>query len=331
MNKFIFTCGDTNGIGPEIVIKALNRIAVNSPEQIQLNRFIFICPKNVFESAADITPVHFDYQIKNGVKDSDISVTVLNIKNPKIEIGKPTKNSGKAAFTAIKLSYELLKKKKADAVITAPISKSAVKMAGYNYPGHTEMYAEWCGVKNFVMMFISKELNAALTTIHEPIKNIPGLLNSKYINGKIEVVVETLIHDMDISNPKVAILGLNPHAGEDGLIGKEEINIISPAVKKNKYSQYLSGPFSPDAFFGSMLYKKFDLVIGMYHDQVLIPFKLLNFSSGVNYTAGLPIVRTSPDHGTAFDIAGKNIADQSSILEAFFFAEKIVNNRKKNA
>ena len=193
------------------------------------------------------------------------------------------------------------------------------------------MYAEWSGAKNFIMVFTSKELNAAIITIHEPIKKVAKLISAKNIKKKLEVVVNMLVNDFGIPDPKIAILGLNPHAGEDGVIGNEEVKIISPLIKESSYSKYLSGPFSPDAFFGTRNYKNFDLVLGMYHDQVLIPFKLLSFSSGVNYTAGLPIVRTSPDHGVAYDIAGKNIADESSILEAFYLAEKIVNNRKANA
>lgn len=327
MNKFIFTCGDTNGIGPEIVIKALNRLNADSRDS-----FIFICPQNIFKETLQVFPAAFNFRITNELTYPEQGiVTILNIKNPKLEWGKPTKSSGKAAFKAIKMSSDLLIKGKADAVITAPISKAAIKLAGYNYPGHTEMYAAWTKTKNFVMVFFSQELNAALTTIHEPVKNIPKLLSAKYIRNKIEVVVNMFHQDLNTENPKIAILGLNPHAGEEGLIGLEEKKIISPIIKESKYSDFLSGPFSPDAFFGSRIYTNFDLVLGMYHDQVLIPFKLLSFSSGVNYTAGLPIVRTSPDHGVAYDIAGKNKADETSILEAFYLAEKIVNNRKINA
>jgi 4-hydroxythreonine-4-phosphate dehydrogenase len=341
MNKFIFTCGDINGIGPEIVIKALNKIAADSPSRLESDHvsnpnpqdsFIFICPKNIFEETIKRTPAKFNFQIENKFAENESGrVLILNIKNAKLQSGKPTKDSGKAAFKAIKLSSDILHKKKADAVITAPISKAAIRLAGYNYPGHTEMYAEWSKTKNFVMLFVSKELKAGLITIHEPIKAVPKLLSAKNIENKIKVVIYTLINDLNILNPKVAVLGLNPHAGEGGLIGTEEKKIIAPLILKSEFAKYLSEPFSPDAFFGSMAYKKYDLVLGMYHDQVLIPFKLLSFSSGVNYTAGLPIVRTSPDHGVAYDIAGKNVADESSILEAFYLAEKIVQNRKKNA
>ncbi|HED08404.1 MAG TPA: 4-hydroxythreonine-4-phosphate dehydrogenase PdxA, partial [Ignavibacteria bacterium] len=204
-------------------------------------------------------------------------------------------------------------------------------IAGINYPGHTEMLADWCNTDNFLMVFLSEKMKSALVTIHLPVKNIAKEITLLKLTSSFEIIINTLQNDFLIPNPKVAILGLNPHAGEDGVIGKEEGEIIIPAINSSKFKNHLFGPFSPDAFFGRHRYKDFDLVLGMYHDQVLIPFKMLNSGKGVNYTAGLPIVRTSPDHGVAFDIAGKFTADESSILEAFYSAERIVNNRKLNA
>lgn len=327
MKSFIFTCGDINGIGPEIVIKSLNKLSKKKSYH-----YIFICPKNVFLKTSEIVKPEFNFEIISKIKHTEKNrVSIFDIGNFVQRTGKTTKAAGKAAFKSIKLSFELIKKNYADAVITAPISKEAINLAGINFPGHTEMYAKWCGVNNFVMMFFSDRMNAALYSIHEPVKKVSSLLNKNGLKNKLNIVVETLLYDLKIKNPKAAILGLNPHAGENGIIGSEEKKIIIPVIKNHKYSKFLSGPFSPDAFFGSNNYKKFDVVFGIYHDQVLIPFKLMNFSSGVNYTAGLPIVRTSPDHGTAYDIAGKNLADESSILEAFYFAEKIVKNRKTNA
>jgi 4-hydroxy-L-threonine phosphate dehydrogenase PdxA len=174
------------------------------------------------------------------------------------------------------------------------------------------------------MMFLSCEMNAALVTIHEPIRKVPGLITQKLLKDKIGVVKKMLQSDLAFKDIRIAVLGLNPHAGESGNIGKEEGKIIKPVIDK---LNYCDGPFSPDAFFANRLYKNYDCIVGMYHDQLLIPFKMLNFSRGVNYTAGLPIVRTSPDHGTAFDIAGKGIADESSMLQAFRYADIIVNNR----
>ena len=323
MNKFIFTCGDINGIGPELVIKALNKIAIRTKD-----KFIFICPQNVFDHTSKIVKPKFDFAVTNSNElKFDSTVTILNYGSFKQKIGSPTKDSGRASFLAIKKSFELTINKIGDAIITSPISKNAINMAGEKFPGHTEMYAEWCGVKNFVMMFLSKKMNAALATIHEPLKNVPHIITKNSITQKLEVIIAALKNDLRISLPRIAILGLNPHAGENGLIGLEEKEIIIPVISESKLSKYLSGPFSPDAFFANQMYKKFNLVLGMYHDQVLIPFKMINFGEGVNYTAGLPIVRTSPDHGTAFDIAGRGIANESSLIKSFLYAKKIVSNR----
>jgi 4-hydroxythreonine-4-phosphate dehydrogenase len=327
MYKFAFTSGDINGIGPEIVIKSLNKLYKNSR-----NKFIFICPRNVFESAIKKNKPSFNFKIiKETNRLSDEDIFILNIGNFSQEIGKPTEHSGRASFLAVQTAYELAKNKTVDGIITAPISKTALKMSGVNFPGHTEMLAQWCGQKNFVMMFLSKKMNAALLTIHEPMALAAKHISKELILKKMMVIEDALIKDLKIRSPKIAVLGLNPHAGEAGLIGNEELEAIKPAIEEFKGDSIISGPYSPDAFFGSGMYKNFDLIIGMYHDQALIPFKMLNFNTGVNYTAGLPVVRTSPDHGTAYDIAGKNTADPSSIIQAFYYAEKIVRNRKRYA
>jgi 4-hydroxythreonine-4-phosphate dehydrogenase len=326
MNKFVFTCGDINGIGPEIVIKTLNHITRHKTS----DKYFFICPLNVFEAATLLIKPSFTYKIENQINQSLFSsVTVINSGIAKQSIGKPTITSGKAAFKSLVLSYNLLKSGKADAVITAPISKTATRMAGINFSGQTEMFAKWTNTKNYAMTFLSKKMYATLFTIHHPLKDIYKLFNFNKLSILVEVIINTLKFDLEIMKPKIAVLGLNPHAGENGIIGTEEIDVISPVIKKHAKLVEIKGPFSSDAFFGSKEYKKYDMIIGMYHDQVLIPFKLLNFGGGVNYTAGLPIVRTSPDHGVAYDIAGKFIADESSILQAFKYAKRIVNNRKK--
>ncbi len=326
MNKFVFTCGDINGIGPEIVIKTLNQITrYKTP-----HKFYFICPSNIFQAITLCIKPSFKYEIVNQKEqDSSDIVTVINSGTAKQSIGKPTITSGKASYKSLVLSYKLLRKGDADAVITAPISKTAIKMAGINFSGQTEMFAKWSNTKNYAMTLLSKKMCAALFTIHNPLQDIPKLMNFKKLDALVEVIIRALIIDLQVLNPKIAVLGVNPHAGENGIIGMEEIDIISPVIKKYVKSVSIEGPFSSDAFFGSKAYKNYDMIIGMYHDQVLIPFKLLNFGGGVNYTAGLPIVRTSPDHGVAYDIAGKFIADESSILQAFKYAKRIVNNRKK--
>lgn len=327
MNNFVFTCGDINGIGPEIVIKTLNKITRPKTS----DKYFFICPLNIFHAATLHIKPTFTYEIvnQNNHGGSTAKVTVINPGTAKQSIGKPTITSGKAAYKSLILAYDLLKKGEADAVITAPISKTAIKMAGINFNGQTEMFAKWSNTKNYAMTFLSKKMCTALFTIHHPLKDISKLFNFNKLSNLVDVIIKTLKFDLEIIKPKIAVLGLNPHAGENGIIGKEEIDIISPVIKQYVKLVSIEGPFSSDAFFGSKAYKNYDMIIGMYHDQVLIPFKLLNFGGGVNYTAGLPIVRTSPDHGVAYDIAGKFIADESSIVQAFKYAKRIVNNRKK--
>ncbi len=327
MNRYIFTCGDINGIGPEIIIKALNRITVNPDDN-----FSIICPGNAFYNAAEIVKPRFRFSDAKDIFNYDsCNIWLLDIGKVKQKIGVPTVESGKAAFKSIKTALDFSTRGACDAVITAPISKQAINMAGHKFPGHTEIFARSFNVKNYVMTFLSEKMNAALATIHEPVKKVSGLITKENISGKLDVIISTLKKDLNITFPKIAVLGLNPHAGENGIIGKEELSILIPIIKDKKYSKYLSGPFSPDAFFANQMQKKFDLVFGMYHDQVLIPFKMMNFGAGVNFTAGLPIIRTSPDHGTAFDIAGKGIADESSMVSAFLYARKIFQNRKANA
>ncbi|HUX92611.1 MAG TPA: 4-hydroxythreonine-4-phosphate dehydrogenase PdxA [Ignavibacteriaceae bacterium] len=324
MNKFVFTCGDVNGIGPEIVVKTLNKIHSNKDD-----KFYFICPNDVFLNTIKKTKSHFKYQFSSNINYAETeSITIVDIGKIIQKTGTPTKESGAVAYKAIQLAFDYTKRNFVDAIITSPISKTALKLAGINFPGHTEMLSSLSKTSDYAMTFLSSKMNAALMTIHEPIKHVPSLITSDTLQNKFDVVVKMLKEDLLIENPKVAVLGLNPHAGENGFIGREEEEIIIPLLRKIRYAKYFSGPFPPDAFFANRLYKKYNLTFGMYHDQVLIPFKLLNFGKGVNYTAGLPIIRTSPDHGTAYDIAGKNIADESSMLQAFYYAKKIVKNRR---
>lgn len=324
MNKFVFTCGDVNGIGPEIVVKTLNKIHSNKDD-----KFYFICPNDVFLNTIKKTKSHFKYQFSSNINYAETeSITIVDIGKIIQKTGTPTKESGAVAYKAIQLAFDYTKRNFVDAIITSPISKTALKLAGINFPGHTEMLSSLSKTSDYAMTFLSSKMNAALMTIHEPIKYVPSLITSDTLQNKFDVVIKMLQEDLLIETPKVAVLGLNPHAGENGFIGREEEEIIIPLLGKNRYAKYFSGPFPPDAFFANRLYKKYNLTFGMYHDQVLIPFKLLNFGKGVNYTAGLPIIRTSPDHGTAYDIAGKNIADESSMLQAFYYAKKIVKNRR---
>lgn len=326
MRTLAFTCGDINGIGPEICIKAINNIYQPSERKI-----VLFCPANVFENSSSVYNASFSYQIVNELKsrsNNSETVTIVNIGKFKQNIGGPTKDSGNASLLSIKNAFNLVISGGADAIITAPASKTAFKLAKIKFPGHTELLAELSHTKKYLMMFLSDQFVCGLATIHEPIKKVSKLLTKQLVRSSLKVLHHTLMRDLGNENPKIAVLGLNPHAGENGKMGREEIDSIKPAIKSFK-NNFIEGPFVPDAFFANQLYKAYDAVLGMYHDQVLIPFKMMNFNSGVNFTAGLPIIRTSPDHGTAYDIAGKGIADPSSMIESVKWAEKIISNRRK--
>lgn len=314
MKTINISCGDINGIGPEIAIKTIEYFKNITP--IHFNIFV---PKNVFE---------FYYDKTNSTFNSDL-VTIYDLGDVDISLGQPTKLSGEIAYQAIKEAFNYTTGNPDAAIITAPISKNAFNLAGIDFPGHTELIADLCNSKKYLMTFISDKLKCALATIHIPLKDVAANLSYQKIQELIEIVYEMLIKDFNILEPSIAVLGLNPHAGEKGRIGAEEDDIIIPAIS-NLRKNGVDGPFVPDAFFAMKKYEKYDIVVGMYHDQVLIPFKMIDFT-GVNYTAGLPLVRTSPDHGVAFDIAGENIANPASMINAVKIALNIIESRKNYA
>lgn len=321
MKRFVITCGDINGIGPEICVKLLNEISTNTAA-----RFIFAAPSNI----SDYQKLECEHDIvttDDELADSSSRVSIYSIGEYEPGYGKPTKQSGEASGKAITKAVELTKQGKADAILTAPISKKAWELAGVTYPGHTELFADTYDADNFVMMFLSDELKTALITIHEPLSMVPRLITIERIVNTVKTVHQTLRIDFGIEEPKIALLGLNPHAGEQGRIGREEIEIINPALHELQKKYNIAGPFVPDAYWGMKRFKDYDCTLGMYHDQALIPFKLMAFDRGVNYTAGLPVVRTSPDHGTAYDIAGKGTADHNSLKYAYKYADHILSNR----
>jgi len=326
VDNFIFTCGDINGIGPEISIKALNQLY--SEEKYKLT---LIIPKNAFEYYCEMIPIEFPFEVADSFSSNKINngvVTILDIGEAELKVGKSTASSGLASFNAIIKAHELLKDQLGSAMITSPISKSAWKLSDIEFTGHTDLLGDLTKSNNYLMMFLSSRFKTALTTIHEPISKVPSLITSSRIKNVVKQVQATFEFDLKIKSPRIAILGLNPHSGEEGHLGMEEINEIIPAIKELQVEGIsVEGPFVPDAFFGNKLQNKFDVTIGMYHDQVLIPFKLISFDEGVNYTAGLPIIRTSPDHGTAFDISKKLIANPNSLIESFNWAREIVKNR----
>jgi len=325
MRTLVFTSGDINGIGPEICLKAINQ-CYKSPQR----KIIFICPLNVFDKTSEIIKPLFNFEfIKNlsELKGKSNSVKILDPGNCKISVGSPSKEAGIISYAAIESAFSVIKFGLADAMITAPVSKTSLNLAGIKFPGQTEILAHLSKSKHYMMVFLSNDFICGLATIHEQIKNVSSLLTKAGIKESLKILNYTLINDLGVVNPEIAVLGLNPHAGEDGNIGMEEIEVIKPAIRSMKKMR-ISGPFVPDAFFGNQKHKKFSAVLGMYHDQVLIPFKMLNFNTGVNFTAGIPIIRTSPDHGTGYDIAGKGIANPQSMLESVRWAEKIIDNRR---
>lgn len=326
MIRAVFTCGDINGIGPEIAIKVFAKIYSSKYH----NQILFVCPKNVFEYYYTLLNQKFNYQYVNSEKlFCTDKLNIIPLPDVKISLGKITASSGRTAYQSLIKAIKLVHNDSADVLITSPLSKEAVNKSGINFIGHTELLAHSEKARRYLMTFLSKDIVASLLTIHTPLKKVAGIITKEKIIYAIKLLNETALRDLGIDKPKIAVLGLNPHAGENGLIGREELKIILPAIKSLNKKYAVAGPFVPDAFWGNKVYKNYNVVLGMYHDQILIPFKMLNFNSGVNYTAGLDIIRTSPDHGTAFDIAGKNIADPSSLYQAYNFALKIFSNRKK--
>ena len=328
MENIIFTCGDTNGIGPEISLRSLNKLYLKNKY-----RFILPIPLNVFNYYTDRIKLQFPYKVVkkfNKTDNEQNKVIIVDIGKAKLDIGKPTRYSGRAGYKSIIEAHKLIKSNISSAMITAPISKIAWQKAGIDFPGHTELLAHLGESKNFSMMFLSQKFKCALATIHEPIMRVPKLITKAKLSSLFELVHDSLSIDLKIIDPKIAVLGLNPHSGENGKIGLEEISEIIPAINGSvKKGISVKGPFVPDAFFANKLFLNYDAVIGMYHDQLLIPFKMQNFNKGVNFTAGLPFIRTSPDHGTAYDIAGTFSADITSMIESFNWGRKILSNRKK--
>ena len=257
---------------------------------------------------------------------------IINIddREVKIDLGLSTPIAGEMAYLSLKQAVEAIERDEIDAIVTAPINKKNIQSDDFTSPGHTEFLAERHNVKEFLMMMVSGNFRIGVITGHIPLREVPDAINETLILSKIQIMNDSLHRDFGIQKPKIAVLGLNPHASDDGLIGKEEETTIIPTLKKAFDDGILVyGPYPADGFFASGQQSKFDGVLAMYHDQGLIPFKTLAFESGVNYTAGLPIVRTSPAHGTAYDIAGKNLADESSMRAAVFLACDIVKNRKE--
>lgn len=320
------TIGDLNGIGTELIIKTFSD-----------HRVLELCTPVIFASNKVINfyrkgspDLNFNYQsIKDLSRITPKQVNIINCWEEEVGItpGVLTDMAGKYAVKSLVMAVQALKENKIQGLVTAPIHKKNTQSAEFNFTGHTPYLKHIFGVQDVVMLMVASNLRVALVTEHVPLREAAQLITRERIISKLNILNQSLIKDFGIDKPKIAVLGLNPHAGDEGLIGKEEDEIIKPAIKDAKRSMLVIGPYSADAFFARHHYTKFDAVLAMYHDQGLIPFKSLALGEGVNYTAGLPGIRTSPDHGTAFDIAGKNKADHSSFLTAIYECIDIINQR----
>jgi len=319
MKKIAITMGEPGGVGPEVIVKALQ-----GGKTGKLFTPVVIGNADVMRKAVKMTglPVRIrTVSDISGIKTEPGHINVLDIRSSLSEKKcAPSKSAGSAIIKYIEKAVELAQDNEISAIVTAPISKESLKMAGAEWPGHTEMLADLTNTKDFAMMFASKKLNVILSTIHIPLKDVPKHINEKLVLRTIRLARRGT-GMLGIKDPRIAVAGLNPHAGESGIMGTEEIKAIVPAITKAKKEGInASGPYPPDVVFHKALNKEFDMIVCMYHDQGLIPFKMLAFETGVNVTVGLPVIRTSPDHGTAFDIAWKNKADPSSMIGAIKLA-----------
>lgn len=320
--------GDFNGIGPEIILKSLSNKMITDffTPVIFGSGKLFTYQKNVFKLNMGFNYISEATQAQNG----KINIVNLWPDNVTIDFGIPTEESTKMAIDSLEAATQALMDGKIDVLVTAPINKDEMLKQGFKHAGHTGYLEEKFRTKG-LMFLVSENLKVAVSTHHIPIAEVAQSITKESIKTQLITLNQTLIEDFCVRKPKIAVLGLNPHSGDGGAIGQEEIEIIQPIIKEAFDHGIMSfGPYPADSFFQPEKYKAFDAVLAMYHDQGLAPFKTIAYELGVNYTAGLPYIRTSPDHGVAYDIAGKNLADATSFSEAIFTAIAIYNNRKEH-
>ena len=323
------TQGDTNGIGYEVILKALA-----DPMVLELFTPVVYGSTKVaafHRKACGLQPVQFN-SIDNAIqaRDGVCNMVELNLDELKVELGTPSEAAGRAAFMSLECAVADLRNGAIDVLVTAPIDKNNIQSDTFHFPGHTEYLESSIGDgASSLMVLCNDRMRVALVTTHLPVSQIASAITHEKIVSKLEVLNQSLRQDFAIERPRIAVLSLNPHSGDHGLLGNEESTIITPAIEEayNDKKICCFGPYAADGFFGNGSYTKFDGVLAMYHDQGLAPFKTLDMESGVNFTAGLPFVRTSPDHGTGYDIAGKGIANPASMLAAIYAAIDIFRNR----
>ncbi len=329
MNRLIgITMGCPVGIGPEILLRLLG-----SRDAGQGYNAVVLGDVGVLRHTAETMALPgniVSWKPGDAIEPGTVPVYALSsLPVEELEWGKPSPQTGRAMAGYIEEGVRLAQDRTLSALVTCPITKSALKMAGYDYPGHTEMLARLTGSGHHLMMMAGKKLRVVLVTIHEPLSRVPGMITKENIISCIRLATQALRQDFGLDNPRIAVAALNPHAGEQGMFGEEEARVIIPAIEVCSSVYDVSGPWPPDTVFHRALSGEFDTVIAMYHDQGLIPFKLVHFSDGVNVTLGLPIVRTSVDHGTAYDIAGQGRANCESLRAAFELAGEIAVRRNQ--
>jgi len=320
--------GDINGIGYEVIIKALMESTIND-----------ICVPVVYGSpkvaayhrkALNINNFSFN-NIRSAEEANHKKANLINCldDNIRVELGRSTSQGGEAAFISLERAVDDLKNGKIDVLVTAPIDKKNIQSDNFKFNGHTEYLKSQAGTEDVLMFMISESLRIGIATGHVPLGRVSEMITTELLLRKIRLINNSLILDFGIRKPRIALLGLNPHAGDNSLLGNEEAEVITPAIQQAiKENILVFGPFPADGFFGAGSFTKFDGILAMYHDQGLIPFKALSFDSGVNFTAGLPFIRTSPVHGTAFQIAGKGEASENSFRQAIYLACDIFRNRQ---
>ncbi len=325
------THGDFNGIGYEVILKALS-------DPVILDFFTPIIygsskAAGYYRKMLDIQNLNLN--IIGSVKELNHKrVNIINCvdENIKVEVGQSTPEAGEAAYIALERAVEDLKNGEIHALVTAPINKKNIQSEKFHFPGHTEYLAQHFGnTENALMLMVNDVMRIAVVTGHIPLREVPSTLTSELVLKKLQILNHSLKEDFMVVRPRIAVLGLNPHAGDDGLIGDEEKTILLPAMKEAEKAGIICvGPYPTDGFFGSGSFTKFDGILAMYHDQGLTPFKTISMDNGVNFTAGLPIIRTSPAHGTAYDIAGQNVASENSFRQALYLACDVYKNRELN-
>lgn len=323
--KIGISVGDLNGIGCEVVMKTFE-----DPRMLELCTPVIFASSKTLASQKKHLEMDFQYHgVPSASEAVEGKVNVVNVwkETPELEFGNATEEGGRFAFRSLKAAVEALKEKNVDVLVTAPINKNNIQSDDFRFPGHTDYLAKELQGESLMFM-VADGLRIGLLTDHVAVKDVSGTITPELIKKKVGIVEQSLKTDFNIRRPKIALLGINPHSGDNGLIGKEDDEVLKPTIKElSDAGTLVFGPYSADSFFGSGAHEDFDAVLAAYHDQGLIPFKTLSFGKGVNYTAGLNRVRTSPDHGTAYQIAGQGRADHSSFQEAVFTAIKVYRNR----